>query len=98
MKIQPGSYLSATKNTQGEEIEWQIRSMGYKDLVRAGDHVSVPVARVGMYPEVEISWKIEFTDSKGKNYSTFAGDRHIPHANKLASPAIGQEEEQAKPS
>ena len=42
----------------------------------------------GVFPEITLSWTIEFRDMRDKSYDRFGGDRSLTDRNGLANPSI----------
>ena len=50
-------------------------------MIPVDGEIQIPIALTGMFPECIFSWIVEYTDARGKNYASSAGDNHINDRN-----------------
>jgi hypothetical protein len=86
LDVQPGKQLRRERNISGERLAWDVRSADSSHVVWREKSVTVPIARVQMFPLATMSWKISYVDARGKAYDRFSGDRGIKTRNILALP------------
>ncbi len=84
VSIAPGNYLREKFNIHGENAAWRVNSEGSKDIVSAGEDVPFAIAKVGPYPQISFSWQIQYSDMRGKRYTSFSGDKSKVVENSLA--------------
>ncbi len=82
--IAPGRYLEEKFNIGGEIAAWKVKSDGSKDIVSTGEDVTFAIAKVGPYPLITFSWEIQYSDMRGKPYTSFSGDKTRVIENSLS--------------
>lgn len=85
--IEPGKYLTNKFNTTGEHCEWSIEYKGSNEVISSTDGIGIIIGKSGVFPEISISWEIEYRDMRDVQYKRFGGDRSLTDRNVLADPA-----------
>ena len=84
--IEPGKYLAREFNINGEDFEWSIEGKSSNEVIAPGDHIQIVIGKSGVFPEIIISWTIDYKDMRDKSYERFGGDRSLTDRNILADP------------
>jgi len=84
--ILPGKYLEKKYNIVGESKTWIHKYSGYDDNIPPNGTINVPIVKLSVFPSVEFSWEIEYTDTRDVKYKKFAGDNDYQKTNVLANP------------
>jgi hypothetical protein len=82
--IASGQYLTKKFNIGGDNFAWQIKNESNKDIIPAGESVTFIIAKIDVYPQIECTWKIDYSDMRSKQYKAFAGDKKKVNRNSLA--------------
>lgn len=81
-KIIPRDKLSQL-NIHGKEMNWSIESEKAQDIIGINEEILIHIMDVGNIPELSLTWKIEYKDSRRKLYNDFYGDSKFFDINAL---------------
>ena len=84
--IEPGKYLASKFNTNGDYCEWSIEYKGSHEVIASMDGINISIGKSGVFPELTLSWTIEYKDMRDVSYTRFGGDRSLKDRNVLADP------------
>lgn len=84
--IESGKHLSKI-NIKGEDCAWSIESKGSNEVIAPMDGIGIVIGKSGVFPEITLSWTIEYKDMRDDSYTRFGGDRSLTDRNVLADPA-----------
>jgi hypothetical protein len=84
--IEPGKYLASKFNINGENCEWSIEYKGSHEVIASMDGINISIGKSGVFPELTLSWTIEYKDMRDVSYAKFGGDRSLTDRNVLADP------------
>lgn len=82
IKISPRARLREL-NIHGKEVSWSIESEKARDIIGINDEVLIHIMDIGNIPELKLSWKIEYKDSRRKSYADYYGDSIFHDINAL---------------
>jgi hypothetical protein len=82
--IDSGDYLSTKCNINGEKFSWIIEEINNKQLIPSESCIEVIIAKLGVYPEISLTWEIEYHDMRGRKYTNFGGAKSVNDKNFLA--------------
>ncbi len=82
--INSGDFLHTKCNINGEKFSWVIEENNNKQLIASESHIEVIISKLGVYPEIALTWEIEYYDMRGRKYSNFGGAKSISDKNFLA--------------
>ena len=86
-RVEPGDYLDRKCNVRGEEETWKVEYLSHQDIVPLEGEIEVPIAVVGSFPLVNVSWLVSYVDTREKKYDRFGGDSNHGDINVLAHTA-----------
>ena len=78
-RIDPGAFLSGkliTEITEPWEVEQNI-------TIRPGDDTEIPLVQVNAFPNVNLSWKVEYKDIRESHLVAKAGKTELTHSSLL---------------
>lgn len=84
MNIKPSEYLENEVLIKKEDKTFIINSNDNTSVIEKGDYIKIAIAVVGSFPEVDLSWSIEYEDIREKKYKRFSGIKSSNHLNPLA--------------